>query len=65
MPVVAKFDIDDSTVIICLCMFRIYLDGPVVIRNCLPVVAKLHIGNSTVIICLCVVRIDLDGPVII
>ena len=46
-------------------MFRIDLDGPVIIRNRLPVVAEFAVGDTPVIIGLSIFRIDLDGPVII
>jgi len=62
---VAKFAIGNSTVIICLCVVRIDIDGSIVILDSLFVIAQAAVGKAPVIKGPCKPGIDFDGPFII
>ncbi len=47
LALVPKFVAVNSTMVIGVRIFRVQLDGPVVIPDCLPVVSKVAVDSST------------------
>ncbi len=62
---VPKFAIGNSSVIICLNIAGIDLDGPVIILDSLSVIAQAPVGKAPVIKGPCEPGIDFDGLFII